>query len=142
MATLMERFRWQLLGRGLKGLAFALKRGRKKDPMLERALMEFEGVYRFENRSKILQWHIVLKKGAVKIEREWAGPVNFTFTLNQPRDLSIRVRPEHVLEVLIANKIGQNGDLYYLYQFGFILSLLRRALTPKRFARSVPNASR
>ena len=142
MATLGERIRWYSLGRGLRVLAFALKRSKKKDPMLERALNSFNGIYRFENGPKTLQWNLVLKNGGIKIERECDQPADFTFTLNQPRDLSMRVKPEHILEVLISNKIGQAGDLYYLYQFGFIMSLLRRAMTPKRFNRSVPIENR
>ena len=65
-----------------------------------------------------------------------ARPANFTFTLYNPSDISLRVRPEHVLEVLIANKIGQSGDLHYLYQFGFIMSLFRR--TTRFHGKSIP----
>jgi len=142
MTTLGARIRWYSFGWGLWLLAFALRRAKKKDPMLERALDSFNGVYRFENGPKTLQWYLVLKNGEVKLERECDQPPNFTFSLNHPKDLSLRVRQEHILEVLISNKIGQAGDLYYLYQLGFIISLLRRAMTPKRFARSVPIENR
>jgi hypothetical protein len=134
--TLAKRLRFRAVGQGLKLLAWSINRARSKDPWLERALDQFHGVWRFESGDHILAWHLVLEGGKFAAVKDPGKPANFTFTLYNPSDISLRVRPEHVLEVLIANKIGQSGDLHYLYQFGFIMSLFRR--TTRFHGKSIP----
>jgi hypothetical protein len=130
--TIREHLRWSGIGAGLRTLVLLLNRSRKKDEWLERALSEFEGVYRFESHGGEHFHHLVFADGRVFAARKWSAAPNFTFTLHRPEDLSLRVAPENVLEVVIANKIGQSGNLYYLYQFGFIMSLLRRSLGSRK----------
>jgi len=136
--TLKSRVRFAMIGSGLKLLARSLNKSLGKDPWFDRALGQFDGVWRFESGDRKVAWHLVLQNGRFKVSRDWPVPANFTFTLFSPSDLSIRVRPEHILEVIIANKIGQSGDLYYLYQFGFIMSLFRRIVTSKFLTRTAP----
>lgn len=136
--TLKSRVRFAMIGSGLKLLARSLNKSCGKDPWFDRALDQFDGVWRFESGDRKVAWHLVLQNGKFKVARDWPAPANFTFTLFSPSDLSLRVPPEHILEVIIANKIGQSGDLYYLYQFGFIMSLFRRIVTPKFLSKTAP----
>ena len=130
--TIREHLRWAGIGTGLKTLALLLNRKGPKDPWLKRALGQFEGVYRFESTGGEHYHHIVFQAGRVFATKNSSAPPNFTFTLHRPEDLSLRVKSENVLEIVIANKIGQSGNLYYLYQFGFIMSLLRRSLGSRK----------
>lgn len=125
--SLLKRLRFRAVAQGLKVLAWSVNRARTRDPWLSRALNRFDGVWRFESGDGKLAWHLVLENGRLAAVKDPRRPANFTFTLYNPSDISLRVKPEHILEVLIANKVGQSGDLYYLYQFGFIMSLFRRA---------------
>ena len=131
----VERIRWLSIGLLLKVLTFFLKRQGKKDPWLGRALKEFEGVYKFESGDKKFCQYLVLDKGKISVSRGFSGEPDFKFTLYEPARMKLRARQEMVLEIVIGNKIGQSGNLYYLYQFGFIMSLLDRSFRKKKFKR-------
>jgi hypothetical protein len=123
-----ERIRWALIGSGLRVLAILLMRTGRKDPWLDRALKELKGIYRFESADARFFRLLVLKEGKVKMARNLPDEADFTFTIYEPSALGLRTRPENILEVVIGNKIGQSGNIYHLYQFGFIMSLLERNL--------------
>jgi len=137
---LKERLRWAGIGIGLKVLALVLRRTARKDDWLGRALDQAVGVYRFEDGSGALFRHLIFQNGRVKAQRDWPQPADFTLTLYQPSALGIGTKPESVLEVVIGNKVGQSGNLYYIYQFGFILSLLERYFTARRLKRKAATA--
>ncbi len=134
----VEWMRWIAIGFGLKALAFFLKRQGKKDPLLGRALAEFNGVYRFESGDRRFARYLVLEGGKVFAGKNRAGEPDFKLTIFDPSKLSLRGRQEMVLEIIIGNKIGQTGNLFYLYQFGFILSLLDRSFKRKKSKRGLP----
>ena len=131
-----KRVRFALLGGGLRVLARSINKARGKDPWLDRALRQFEGVWRFESGDRKLYRHLILEAGKFRVSRECGRPADFTFTIYSSSATGLRARPDRVLEVLIANKIGQSGDLHYLYQFGFIMSLYRRTTLFK--GKSIP----
>lgn len=119
-----ERLRWRAIGSGLRALAAALKFAGRRDPWLGRALAQFQGVYRFENADgSLFQYLVFSGRGQVQALRDFYGAAHFTFTIYKPHELA-RASREGVLAVVIGNKIGQTGNLYYLYQFGFVMSLL------------------
>jgi hypothetical protein len=128
-----EKLLWGSIGIGLKTLAITLQRTSKKDKMLNRALDEFTGVYKFENRDGSQYRYLVFRgRGKVASPKKWNGEVDFTLTLRDPKAFNRRSRAENVLETVIANKIGQSGNMYYIYQFGFTMSLLERYFRSKR----------
>jgi hypothetical protein len=128
-----DKLRWDAVGYGLKGLSSVLMRTARKDARLKRALNDFDGVYRFENRDGSLYRFLIFRgNGKVAASRKWAGDPDFTLTLRDPRAFGLKTRPENVLEAVIANKVGQAGKMYYLYQFGFVMSLLERYFRSKR----------
>jgi len=133
----VEWMRWTAIGGGLKILAFFLMRQGKKEALLGRALAEFEGVYKFESGDKKFSRYLVLKNGKVMAKKKYEGEHNFLFTLYEPAKMRLRARQEMVLEIIIGNKIGQSGNLYYLYQFGFLISLLDRSFKRKKMSRSL-----
>jgi len=125
MREFTDKMRWTALGYALKALAVALTRIAGKDARLARALNEFDGVYRFENRDGALYRYLIFRgNGKVAVTKRWCGDPDFILTLRDPRAFGVRTRPENVLEALIANKVGQEGKMHYLYQFGFVMSLL------------------
>jgi len=136
---LRERLRWISIEMGLRTLSYSLKHQARKDEWLSRALKEFEGVYRFESGDKRLYRYLILKDGRVFVQKEFKAKPDFLFTLYQPDKLKLRGRGDSVLEIVIGNKIGQSGNLYYLYQFAFIISLLERSLRRKKFKQGDKN---
>ena len=127
MKARRDRLLWAGIGVGLKILALALRRAGRKDPWLGRALAGFDGVYRFQNGDGSRGHFLFFDGPRVRAGRVAPRPPDFTFTLYHPESLRLR-GPEAVLEVVIANQIGQSGNMYYLYRFGFIMSLLERRL--------------
>jgi len=132
--NLLEWLRWQGIGLGLKILAFLMRWRGKKDEWLARALRELEGVYRFESGDKKFCRYFILKKGRVFVEKSWSEKPDFTLTLYEPSKLRFRARQMMILEIIFGNKIGQSGNLFYIYQFGFIMSLLERSFRKKKLA--------
>ncbi len=127
-----ERAAWALIGVGLRGLAAGIMNIGKKDPLIGRALKEFDGIYRIENADGKLFHFLVFQNGKAKVPRNWVGPADFTFTLYEPPAFYLRTKPEDLLKMAISNKIGQKGNLYYLFQFGFIMSLVERYFKMKK----------
>jgi len=130
--SLKEKLRWGAIGLGLKVLASVLRWASKRDAMLGRAIREYQGTYRFESGDGEYARHLVFAGGRVFARKQKPEEVHFTFTLQQPDALGFSSRPDQLLEILIGNKIGQTGNLYYVYQFGFIMSLLERYFTSRR----------
>lgn len=124
---LKEWLNWQAMGLGLRILAFSLRRQGKKDRWLARALKELNGVYCFESHRGNFSCYLVFGSGTVKFYPRWSGSVNFTFTFFQPAIFEMGFKSGNPLKVVIENKLSQSGDLYYLYQFGFLMSLLERS---------------
>jgi hypothetical protein len=131
-SSIREIILFTMLGLGLRGLALTLMRTAKKDPWLERALKELNGAYRFESKDRSLARHLVINKGKARMVKNLEREPDFTFTLYDPSGFSLRTREENIIDVVIENKIGQSGNMYHLYQFGFIMSLLERGLRRKR----------
>jgi hypothetical protein len=137
LKEMKERFSWLSLGLGLKGLAKILMRQGKKEPWLGRALQEFNGVYKFESGDKGFSRFLVFRDGKVSAPKNFSGEHDFLFTLYDVSRMKLgRKSSDMVLEIVIGNKIGQSGNLYYLYRFGFIMSLLDRSFRRKKIKRS------
>lgn len=124
MNNFKERAGWTAIGFGLRALAAMLNRIGKKDPLLKRALEQFDGTYRFRNGDGALSRNLVFGNGKVKAVAGSDGEPDFTFTLYEPPAYYLKTRPDRVLELVIGNRIAHAGDMYYLYQFGFIVSLM------------------
>ena len=127
-----EKAGWAAIGLGLRGLALLLIRIGKKDLWMSRALKELDGIYRFENKDGSLFRYLVFNGGKVKVPRNWIGPADFTFTLRERAAFYLRIKPEHILEIVIGNKVTQSGNTYFLFQFGFIMSLMERYFKMKK----------
>jgi len=130
--SLKEKLRWGAIGAGLQVLASVLMWASRRDALLGRAIRECRGTYRFESRAGDQARHLVFAGGKVSARKKRPEAVHFTFTLRQPDAFSFSSRPDQLLEILIGNKIVQTGNLYYVYQLGFILSLLERYFTGGR----------
>jgi len=134
------RAEWAMIGLALRALAILLMRTGKKDRMLGRALKEFDGTYRFENGDGKAFRYLIFQKGKVKVYRNWPGPADFSFILYEPAAFYLRIKPEHILETVISGKIAQTGNTYYMYQFGFIMSLLQRYFQMKKLQKAKARA--
>jgi len=121
-----ERAEWLAIGAGLKGLSRLLMYLAGKDPWIGRAVKEFDGVYRFENAVGNHSRYMVFSNGKVKAPGKWKDEADFTFTLYESISYYRRAKAEDLLEMAIANKIGQTGNSHYLFQFGFVMSLVER----------------
>lgn len=135
-AKLREKAMWASLGLGFRALTGVLMRAGKHDPMMSRALDEFTGVYRFENADATIAKYIVFEgRGKVRSlsqrDGEHRNPPDMTFTLRDPKAFR-GTKSEDVLKMVIADKVGQTGNMYYLFQFGFIMSLLENYYRNKR----------
>jgi len=135
-SSLREMAGWTAIGLGLKGLAVMLMRIGRKDPLMGQALHTLDGTYRFENKDGKFYRYLVFENGKVKAPRNWAGPANFTFTLREPAASYLRTRPENILQIVIGNKIAQSGNTYFLFQFGFIMSLMEQYFKRKKVKKS------
>lgn len=127
-----ERANWALIGLGLRGLAFLLMWIGKKDTWLGRALKELDGIYRFENADGKFIRYLVFERGKVKAPHNLVGPADFTFTFYEPPAYYLKIKPEHMFKLVFENKIAQAGNTYYLFQFGFIMSLVERYFKMKK----------
>jgi len=127
-----EKVSWVLIGTALKGLAALLMNIGKKDPWMGRAIREFDGIYRFQNTDGKYFHYLVFHGGKVKVPRNWIGPADFTFTLHELPMYYLNSKPEHLLKMVFANKMGQTGNIYYLSQFGFVMSLVERYYREKK----------
>ncbi len=116
------------LGPGLRGLALMLNRTARKDPMLGRSLNELKGAYRFQNGDGSFKRHILIGGGKARMVKDLDQEPNFTFTIRDPSGFNLRSRADNVLDLIVSNKVGQSGNLYYLFQFGFIMSLMERSI--------------
>ncbi len=134
---LREWLSWFSLGLGLKGLARILMRQGRKEPWLGRALQEFDGVYKFESGDQRFSRFLVFQDGKVSAPKDFSGEHDFLFTLYDVSRMKLgRRSSDMVLEIVIGNKIGQSGNLYYIYRLGFIMSLLDRSFRRKQIKRS------
>ena len=138
-SNLREMAGWTAIGLGLKGLAAMLMRIGRKDPLMGQALHILDGIYRFENKDGKFYRYLVFENGKVKVPRDWAGPANFTFTLREPAASYLRTKPEDILQIVIGNKIAQSGNTYFLFQFGFIMSLMERYFKMKKVNKTKPD---
>jgi hypothetical protein len=125
---IIDRLRWAGLGLGLRVLAFSLMRTARKDAWLDRAIKELDGVFRFRSGDRIFSRHLVFRDGRVFVKKDWDGDADFTFTIYDFSGLALNTKTENILDVIIGNKVGQSGNMYYLFQFGFVTSLLERAV--------------
>ena len=116
---------WFGIGRGVSVLAFLLGRRSKKDEWLRRAMADFDSVIRFQNGDGSRGCCIVFERGRARALASPPRPPDFTLTLYHPERLRFK-GPEAAVDVMITNSIGQVGNLYHLYRFGFIASLLAR----------------
>lgn len=132
LPALKDKANWALIGMGLRGLAFLLMWIGKKDPWLGRALKELDGIYRFENADGKFIRFLVFQGGKVGVPRNWVGPADFTFTFYEPPAYYLKIKPEHIFKTVFENKIAQAGNTYYLFQFGFIMSLVERYFKTKK----------
>ncbi len=130
--SLKDKANWALIGLGLWGLTILLMRIGKKDPWLGRALKELDGIYRFENADGRFFRYLVFERGKVKAPHNWVGPADFTFTFYEPPAYYLKIKPEHIFKLVFENKIAQAGNTYYLFQFGFIMSLVERYFKTKK----------
>lgn len=130
---LAKEIAWLLTGWGLKGLASALRKAARRDPRLARALEKFTGIYRFEDAdSKHARYLAFRGRGRVNAMSNCSCEPDFTITIRKPSAFRRRMKPESTLEMVITNSVGQNGDTYYLYQFGFVMSLLENYFRQNR----------
>jgi hypothetical protein len=129
---LIEHLRWTAIGLGLKVLARVLMHAAKRDAWMGRAVATCDGVYRFENGPGNLHCFLVFQQGRVLAPREWRDKAHVTFTIYDFSAFGLRTRADNLLETVIGNKVGQSGNLYYLFQFGFIMSLLERYFTARK----------
>ncbi len=132
---LKERLRWSAIGLGLKVLARVLIHAAKRDEWMGRAVTTCDGVYRFENGPGNLHCFLVFQNGRVLAAREWPQKAHATFTIYDFSAFGLGTRADTVLETVIGNKVGQSGNLYYVFQFGFIMSLLERYFTARKHQR-------
>lgn len=130
--ALKDKANWALIGMGLRGLTFLLMWIGKKDPWLGRALKELDGIYRFENGDGKFFRFLVFQRGKVGVPHNWVGSADFTFTLYEPPAYYLKIKPEHMFKIVWENKIAQTGNTYYLFQFGFIISLVERYFKMKK----------
>ena len=129
---LKERLRWSAIGLGLKVLARVLMHVAKRDEWMGRAVATCDGIYRFENGPGNLHCFLVFQNGRILAAREWPQPAHATFTIYNPSAFGLNLRAEGILETVIGNKVGQSGNLYYMFQFGFIMSLIERYFTARK----------
>lgn len=124
---------WSLTGWGLKGLASALTRASKSDPLIAKALENFTGIYRFEDAQGGHARYLAFRgDGKVSAMKHCSCEPDFTITIRKPSAFRRRMKPESTLEMVITNSVGQYGDTYYLYQFGFVMSLLENYFRQNR----------
>lgn len=123
---------WSLTGWGLKGLASTLKKASRSDPLIAKALENFTGIYRFENADGSRARYLAFRgQGRVSAMKHCSCEPDFTITIRRPSAFRQRMKPESTLEMVITNSVGQCGDTYYLYQFGFVMSLLENYFRQK-----------
>jgi hypothetical protein len=113
----------ELLLNGLK-LMFTI------DKEFRQNIMNFQGSYLFATKDKSVETCAVFKNGRMKVyDRRTDGwDVKVTFKDAQSLKQFIFSRDQDILDSLLTNTVEVDGNLNYLYKFGFMARDLMRRL--------------
>jgi len=105
----------ELLLRGMD-LAFCLSKGYRKN------IKDFEGRYLFRTADHLVAAAATFKDGDMKVHQEAIDDWNVRITFKGVAALNAFVfsRDQDILDSILANDVEVDGNLNYVYKFGFM----------------------
>ena len=113
----------ELLLRGMD-LAFSLSKGYRKN------IKDFDGRYLFTTADHLVAAAATFKDGDMKVHEEAVDDWNVCITFKDAAALNAFIfsRDQDILDSLLANDVEVDGNLNYVYKFGFMARDLGRRL--------------
>ena len=105
-------------------LAFCLSKGYRKN------IKDFEGRYLFRTADKLVAAAATFKHGDMEVQKEAIDDwdVRVTFKDADALNAFIFSRDHDILDSILANDVEVDGNLNYIYKFGFMARDLGRRL--------------
>lgn len=108
------------------GLAAALRVARVANPRVKRSVEDFCATYQFVSGNSVRR--LVFENGKIRSRRGRADNPDYEVTIH---DLPGAVRilkeePNNLLRLMVANKIDQTGNTWYLFRLGYLAGLMER----------------
>ena len=97
-------------------LAFTISRGYRKN------IENFEGRYLFKTADNLVTASVTFAKGDMKVHSQAIDDPNVTIAFKNPKALwaFIFSKDQDILDSLLANEVEVDGNLNYIYKFGFM----------------------
>lgn len=100
------------------------------DPSYRRNIEDFKGRYQFKSRDNGVTVLVEFDNGKMDVKETLADDVDVTVIFKDGKALMNFLFHRDILKGLLNNEVTVNGNLNYMYKFGFMANHLQLELTP------------